>query len=194
MCPAIVQPSGSALLCQPRPADQPALQHPWSGYTGLHRLAARTRASPMGRDPARAEPAGHRHQRAQRGHALPPFSGAVGGRRSENLAPSGGHRGEAWGADLGGTSVAAVPLEHASAEQLCAWLEPYQKLPSAVLNTLSVGEEAVIAALEQCWPTAPHQRCQAHFLNKRVEPVTASLCRALHTIERPTLGSETFRP
>ena len=95
---------------------------------------------------------------------------------------------------LSGTPVAAVQLEHASAEQLCAWLEPYQKLPLAVLATLSDGEEAIIAALKQSWPTAPHQRCQAHFLNKRVEPVTASLSRALHTTERPTLGSETFRP
>jgi hypothetical protein len=72
---------------------------------------------------------------------------------------------------LSGTPVAAVRLEHASAEQLCAWLEPYQKLPFAVLATLSDGEEAIIAALKQCWPTAPHQRCQAHFLNNLVEPV-----------------------
>jgi hypothetical protein len=72
---------------------------------------------------------------------------------------------------LSGTPVAAVQLEHASAERLGAWLEPYQKLPVAVLATLSDGEEAIIAALKQCWPMAPHQRCQAHFLNNLVEPV-----------------------
>lgn len=72
---------------------------------------------------------------------------------------------------LSGTPVAAVQLEHASTEQLCAWLEPYQKLPVAVLATLSDGEAALIGALKQCWPTAPHQRCQAHFLNNLVEPV-----------------------
>ncbi len=74
---------------------------------------------------------------------------------------------------LGGTPVAAVQLEQATAEQLANWLAPYQKLPFAVLATLSDGEEAIIAALKGCWPTAPHQRCQTHFLNNLVEPVLA---------------------
>jgi Transposase, Mutator family len=72
---------------------------------------------------------------------------------------------------LSGTPVAAAPLEHATAEQLATWLAPYQKLPFAVLATLSDGEEAIIAALKHCWPNAPHQRCQTHFLNNLVEPV-----------------------
>ena len=72
---------------------------------------------------------------------------------------------------LSGTAVAAVQLEQANAERLWAWLEPYQELPLAVLATLSDGEEAIIAALKRCWPTAPHQRCQVHFLNNLVEPV-----------------------
>ncbi len=72
---------------------------------------------------------------------------------------------------LGGTPVAAVQLEQATAEQLADWLAPYQKLPFTVLATLSDGEEAIIAALKRCWPTAPHQRCQTHFLNNLVEPV-----------------------
>jgi hypothetical protein len=67
--------------------------------------------------------------------------------------------------------VAAAQLEHADTDQLSAWLEPYQKLPFTVLATLSDGEEAIIAALRRGWPTAPHQRCQVHFLNNLVEPV-----------------------
>jgi hypothetical protein len=67
--------------------------------------------------------------------------------------------------------VAAAQLEHADTDQLSAWLEPYQKLPFTVLATLSDGEEAIIAALKRGWPTAPHQRCQVHFLNNLVEPV-----------------------
>src|SRR5512133_40079 len=72
---------------------------------------------------------------------------------------------------LSGTAVAAVQLEQATAERLWAWLEPYQHLPFAVLATLSDGEEAIIAALKHCWPSAPHQRCQVHFLNNLVAPV-----------------------
>jgi len=72
---------------------------------------------------------------------------------------------------LSGTSVAAAPLPHATSQALCDWLQPYRALPFAVLATLSDGEEAIIAALKACWPAAPHQRCQAHFLNNLVEPV-----------------------
>ena len=72
---------------------------------------------------------------------------------------------------LGGTPVAAIQLPGATAEELCDWLKPYQELPYPVLATLSDGEKAIIAALKQCWPDAPHQRCQAHFLNNLAEPV-----------------------
>ena len=40
-----------------------------------------------------------------------------------------------------------------------------------VLATLSDGEEAIGDALKVSWPSAPHQRCQAHFLNNLVDPV-----------------------
>jgi len=40
-----------------------------------------------------------------------------------------------------------------------------------VLATLSDGESTLIAALKACWPQAPHQRCQAHFLNNLAEAV-----------------------
>lgn len=72
---------------------------------------------------------------------------------------------------LSATPVAAVQLEHAKASQLLAWLEPYRAWPYPVLGTLSDGERAIIEALRTCWPKAPHQRCQAHFLNNLVEPV-----------------------
>jgi hypothetical protein len=72
---------------------------------------------------------------------------------------------------LGLTPVAAIPLEGATAEELCKWLKPYQELPYPVLATLSDGEKTIIAALKQCWPDAPHQRCQAHLLNNLAEPV-----------------------
>lgn len=72
---------------------------------------------------------------------------------------------------LSGTPVAAIQSEQATTARLREWLKPYQALPFPVLATLSDGEEAIIAALTSCWPDAPHQRCQAHFLNNLAEPV-----------------------
>jgi hypothetical protein len=72
---------------------------------------------------------------------------------------------------LSGTPVAAIQLEEATAEDLSQWLEPYQELSYPVLATLSDGEKVIIATLKACWPDAPHQRCQAHFLNNLAEPV-----------------------
>lgn len=72
---------------------------------------------------------------------------------------------------LSGTPVAGIQLEHATCEELVEWLQPYQALPHQVLATLSDGEEAIMAALEQCWPEAPRQRCQEHFLANLAEPV-----------------------
>ena len=51
------------------------------------------------------------------------------------------------------------------------WLKPYTELPFPVLATLSDGENTLIAALQASWPQAPHQRCQAHFLNNLAEAV-----------------------
>jgi len=115
--------------------------------------------------------------------------GAVDQKTQQQLATTAGeHGGLIWAVDalqpegngsllyvlyevLSGTPVAAVQLEHANADQLYRWLEPYQQWPFRVLATLSDGEEAIIAALKRGWPTAPHQRCQVHFLNNLVEPV-----------------------
>ena len=72
---------------------------------------------------------------------------------------------------LSGTPVAGIQLDHPTADELVAWLRPYQALPYQVLATLSDGEKAIIAALETCWPDAPRQRCQEHYLGNLAEPV-----------------------
>jgi len=72
---------------------------------------------------------------------------------------------------LGGTPVAGIQVDHPTADDLVAWLKPYEALPYEVLATLSDGEKAIIAALERCWPDAPRQRCQEHFLDNLAEPV-----------------------
>ena len=69
---------------------------------------------------------------------------------------------------LSATPVAAIQLEGANQEQLCQWLKPYQQMDYPVLATLSDGEKGIIAALKTTWPGAPHQRCQAHFLNNLI--------------------------
>jgi hypothetical protein len=67
--------------------------------------------------------------------------------------------------------VGAIQLSQPSGEALIAWLQPYRELPYPALATVSDGEKALIEVLQTCWPSAPHQRCQAHFLNNLVEPV-----------------------
>ncbi|MFC1996380.1 hypothetical protein ACFLXI_02075 [Chloroflexota bacterium] len=71
---------------------------------------------------------------------------------------------------LSNTPVAAIQLDHAKTGKLVEWLAPYKALPYAVLATLSDGEPTIIEALETCWPDAPRQRCQAHFLNNLADP------------------------
>jgi len=70
---------------------------------------------------------------------------------------------------LSGTPVAAVQMEQATTEKLSAWLQAYQHYPA--LAIVSDGEEAIISALKQTWPEAPHQRCQEHFLGNVAEGV-----------------------
>lgn len=65
--------------------------------------------------------------------------------------------------------VAAIQLEPATEKDLTEWLQAYQSYP--VLATLSDGEERIIAALRTVWPSAPHQRCQEHFLGNLAEDV-----------------------
>lgn len=72
---------------------------------------------------------------------------------------------------LSGTPVAGIQLDHATADELVEWLAPYRELPHAVLATLSDGEQAIIAALQKCWPDAPRQRCQEHYLGNLADPV-----------------------
>lgn len=72
---------------------------------------------------------------------------------------------------LSGKPVAALQREHLTEAELIEWLQPYQALPFQVLATLSDGEVSLVAALKSCWPEAPHQRCQAHFLNNLMETV-----------------------
>jgi len=73
---------------------------------------------------------------------------------------------------LSGQPVAALQREQVGEKELVEWLEPYRKLQLPVLATLSDGENTLIAALKTCWPQAPHQRCQAHFLNNLVDDIT----------------------
>lgn len=72
---------------------------------------------------------------------------------------------------LSGIPVGAMQREHISADDLVEWLRPYQALQFPVLATLSDGEETIEAAMQQCWPEAPHQHCQAHFLSNLAEAV-----------------------
>jgi hypothetical protein len=72
---------------------------------------------------------------------------------------------------LSGTPVAGIQLDHATAEELVAWLAPYREWPYAVLATLSDGEKAIMGALKTCWLDAPRQRCQEHYLGNLADPV-----------------------
>lgn len=72
---------------------------------------------------------------------------------------------------LSGTVVSAIQLTRASAQDLQAWLAPFEALNYNVLATLSDGDTAMIEALQVCWPDAPHQRCQLHFLANLSEDV-----------------------
>jgi hypothetical protein len=72
---------------------------------------------------------------------------------------------------LSSTPVAAIQVEHVNSVELAAWLKPYQKLAYPVLATLSDGEDTIAAAFQSCWPEAPHQLCQMHFLGNLAEEV-----------------------
>jgi len=72
---------------------------------------------------------------------------------------------------LSGTPVAGLQADHPTADELVTWLRPYQALPYPVLATLSDGEKTIISTLERCWPHAPRQRCQEHYLGNLAEPV-----------------------
>jgi hypothetical protein len=72
---------------------------------------------------------------------------------------------------LSGTPVAALQTEHPTTAELIDWLQPYRERHLPVLGTLSDGEETIGLALKTCWPTAPHPRCQSHFLSNLAEAV-----------------------
>jgi len=106
-------------------------------------------------------------------------------REARVAAAAAAHGGVVWAVDalqpegdgtllyeaVSGTPVRAMAAAHASAAELSAWLREAQQLPYRVLATLSDGEAAIGAALRACWPSAPHQRCQVHFLNNIAAPV-----------------------
>ena len=66
---------------------------------------------------------------------------------------------------LSGQPFGALQGEGLGEKELVSWLSAYQDPEVPVLATLSDGEPTLIAALKACWPQAPHQRCQVHFLN-----------------------------
>jgi hypothetical protein len=72
---------------------------------------------------------------------------------------------------LSGKPVGALQREHVNEKELVEWLEPYRILSLPILATLSDGENTLIAALKTCWPEAPHQRCQVHFLNNLADDI-----------------------
>jgi len=72
---------------------------------------------------------------------------------------------------LSAIPVAALQTEHANTATLVTWLTPYQEMGFPVLGTLSDGEESIGLALKTCWPDAPHQRCQCHFLGNVAQAV-----------------------
>jgi hypothetical protein len=72
---------------------------------------------------------------------------------------------------LSGRPIAAFQGEQVSEKDLVEWLQPYRDFPFPVLASLSDGESTLVAALKTSWPEAPHQRCQAHFLNNLAEAV-----------------------
>jgi hypothetical protein len=72
---------------------------------------------------------------------------------------------------LSSKPVAALQVEGVSAVELAAWLKPYQDPALPVLATLSDGEDRIAAAFKSCWPDAPPQRCQVHFLGNLAEEV-----------------------
>lgn len=72
---------------------------------------------------------------------------------------------------LSRTPVAVLQMEHTTTAELIDWLRPYREMRFPVLGTLSDGEEAIRLALKTCWPAAPHQRCQSHFLSNLAESV-----------------------
>lgn len=72
---------------------------------------------------------------------------------------------------LSSKPVAALQVEGVTSVELAAWLKPYQDPAWPVLATLSDGEETIAAALKSCWPEAPHQRCQMHFLGNLAQEV-----------------------
>jgi len=69
------------------------------------------------------------------------------------------------------TLLSVAMFDQATAEQLQVWLEPYREWGWAVKATLSDHEKALVTALKETWPGAPHQLCQMHFVKDLSEPV-----------------------
>jgi transposase-like protein len=87
---------------------------------------------------------------------------------------------------LSGTAVGALQAEGINADEMAKWLDGYRGYP--VLATLSDGEDTLIAAMKQVWPTAPHQRCQEHFLGNVAEEILVDEDTQLRQGMRESLG------
>lgn len=72
---------------------------------------------------------------------------------------------------LSGQPFGALQGEGLGKQELVSWLSAYQDPEVPVMATLSDGEPTLMAALKACWPQAPHQRCQVHFLNNLASDV-----------------------
>jgi len=69
------------------------------------------------------------------------------------------------------TAVAGIWLEQRDQAHLAAWLARFAHAAWPVSATLSDGEGALVGALKQVWPEAPHQRCQMHALKAWAAPL-----------------------
>ena len=76
---------------------------------------------------------------------------------------------------LSGTILAVAWLPRVNATTLGVLLAPVVTLLREadwpLLATVSDKQQVVVAALQDTWPTIPHQWCQAHYLRNVVKPI-----------------------
>jgi hypothetical protein len=70
---------------------------------------------------------------------------------------------------LSGRVVSAIQMEPPNEKDLTDWHRRYQGYP--VMESVSDGEERILAAIRAVWPNAPRQRCQEHFWGNLAEEV-----------------------
>ena len=62
-------------------------------------------------------------------------------------------------------------LPRVNHKTLAALLEPVQKLGLPIAATVSDKQSSVRKALQEVWPTVPHQWCQSHYLGNSTRPI-----------------------